>query len=261
MKRLVNKALNLFDLRLVNQTSYSRLVANEEISRMYKLFDAVDAEDFGVFKEACALSRSQLLQDVFALSQNSFKQGGFFVEFGSTDGVELSNSYLLEKHFGWTGILAEPAKCWHESLRQNRSAVIDTSCVWSKTGAILEFQEVEFGDGHDPSLSTLRQFVKSDRHKKSRGKSTSYAVETVSLEDLLIRHKAPRRIDYLSIDTEGSEFEILATFDFTAFEVGVISCEHNYTANRERIHRLLSANGFVRVLVEFSKFDDWYVRE
>ena len=63
--------------------------------------------------------KSQLGQEIFALIENDFKRDGFFVEFGATNGLELSNTHLLEKEFGWTGILAEPAKTWHEDLYKN----------------------------------------------------------------------------------------------------------------------------------------------
>lgn len=261
VKQLINRLFARGNLRIVNQTAYAKLVENESKFRSYELYEAVGTGNYYEFIEACRKSRSQLLQDVFVLSQTSFKRGGFFVEFGATDGIELSNTYLLEKHFGWNGILAEPAKCWHQSLQQNRVAALDTSCVWSKSGDLIEFREVEDGKNADPSLSTIRQFSKSDRHKKARRHAEHYSVQTISLDDLLIRHQAPRMIDYLSIDTEGSEFEILSAFNFASFEIATISCEHNYTANRERIHDLLREYGYRRVLTDFSKFDDWYILE
>jgi hypothetical protein len=84
-------------------------------------------------------------------------------------------------------------------------------------------------------------------------------VETVSLEDLLLDYKAPKHIDFLSIDTEGSEFEILNAFDFRKYSFGVICVEHNFTINRDKIRALLEGNGYKQVHVELSEFDDWFV--
>ena len=77
--------------------------------------------------------------------------------------------------------------------------------------------------------------------------------------DLLKKYNAPKEIDYLSIDTEGSEFEILNAFDFDAYKIKVITCEHNFTPMREEIYKLLGSKGYVRKYQEFSQFDDWYV--
>jgi hypothetical protein len=64
----------------------------------------------------------------------------------------------------------------------------------------------------------------------------------------------------MSIDTEGSEFDILRGFDFHKYDVRVMTVEHNYTPNRVKIFNLLSEKGFKRVFEEFSGVDDWYVK-
>lgn len=199
-------------------------------------------------------SKSQLGQDMFVLSELDFKRGGYFVEFGATDGVELSNTYLLEKRLGWTGILAEPAVSWHIALPKNRNCHIDFNCVWSKSGEILEFNNALAAE-----LSTIDTFSSCDEHAQAREDGLRYTVPTISLNDLLEKYKAPTEIDYLSIDTEGSEFEILSAFDFDKHKIKVITCEHNYTPMRGQILQLLQSKGYVRKYTEYSRFDDWYV--
>jgi len=201
-------------------------------------------------------SKSQLKQDLFVLSLLDFKTNGFFVEFGATDGVEFSNSYLMEKEFGWSGIVAEPGKYWHHALRKNRECFIETACVWKDSDFILSFNEV-----NARVFSTINSFSDSDLHSETRKNGKTYDVETISLHDLLIKYDAPKIIDYLSIDTEGSEFEILNGFDFSKFSFRVITVEHNYTPMRKQIYDLLTKNGYERHYQDFSKFDDWYVKK
>ena len=152
-------------------------------------------------------SKSQIKQDLFVLAELDFKRHGFFVEFGATNGIDLSNSYLLESEFEWKGILAEPAKCWHDALIKNRTCSIETNCVWRDSNSILDFNEAASAE-----LSTISTYGASDSHCLSREVGTNYQVGTISLLDLLDKYNAPRQIDYLSIDTEGSEFEILSSF-------------------------------------------------
>ena len=200
--------------------------------------------------------KSQLGQEIFALIENDFKRDGYFIEFGATDGLELSNTHLLEKEFGWTGILAEPAKIWHEELQKNRSCNIDTQCVWSKSGEVLSFHESDTA-----VLSTVNSLrTIADGNKDYRLEGKQYDVQTISLEDLLKKYSAPKRIDYLSIDTEGSEYEILSNFNFDAYDIRVITCEHNYMPERDEIYKLLTSKGFFRVKTNKSQWDDWYTK-
>ena len=202
------------------------------------------------------LSQAQLRQDLFVLSSTDFLQNGYFVEFGGTDGVHWSNSYLLEQKFGWRGIISEPARGYHDALLKNRTCHIETDCVWNKTGESLRFNETKLG-----YFSTIDQFSEHDKHSAHRKNGARYQVPSISLLDMLEKYNAPSHIDYLSIDTEGSELEILSAFDFSRYSFSVITCEHNYTDSREKIYTLLGSHGYKRVMQDVSQFDDWYILE
>jgi FkbM family methyltransferase len=209
------------------------------------------------------ISYSQIQQDLLALyihrevsAQNTKSRTPYFVEFGATDGVTLSNSYLLEKNYGWKGILCEPAKSWHTQLKSNRTAVIDLRCVYTEDNNKLEFLETKIGE-----LSTIAKFKKNDHLSSSRRNAKKYRVQTVSLNSLLTEHQAPEYVDLLSVDTEGSEYEILSKLDFNQWQFGLITVEHNFRMERESIFQLLSAAGYIRILSDVSKWDDWYVLE
>lgn len=202
------------------------------------------------------LSCAQLLQDLFVLEQLNFKKNGFFVEFGAADGIRHSNTYLLEKEFGWTGILAEPATIWHKTLNSSRSAKIDTRCVWSESSKIVEFSE-----DMSAELSSATEDRNQGIHENRRVDAKTYQVVTVSLNDLLVENQAPKEIDYLSIDTEGSEYRILKAFDWNEFKFQVITVEHNFSEERGLISELLGSVGYTQVYPELSKFDDWYIHE
>jgi FkbM family methyltransferase len=200
-------------------------------------------------------SKSQLRQDLLVLAILNFKKGGFYVEFGATDGKSLSNTYILEKIYGWKGILAEPAGIWQRELIGNRpNATLVNEAVWSETGLQLIFKETARAE-----YSTLKRFSGKDHHASIRKQGLEYKVSTISLNDLLKRAHVPRDLDYLSIDTEGSEFEILRTFDFESYRFSVITCEHNFGKDRSKIFDLLILNGYKRIFPDVSRFDDWYV--
>ena len=201
-------------------------------------------------------SKSQLRQDIFVLSELNYKRNGYFIEFGATNGIDLSNTYLLETEYGWSGILAEPAKIWHADLDKNRKAKIDKRCVWKHTGESLFFNETNYAE-----LSTIDSLSSSDHHAKAREGGKKYSVQTISLVDLLSEYQAPEEIDYLSIDTEGSEFDILENFDFQRYKFKIITCEHNYSPMREKLNSLFQKNGYRKKYEQISQFDDWWVRD
>ncbi len=205
--------------------------------------------------------KSQLYQDVFAsfIIDKNFNKT--FLEFGATDGIDLSNTYVLEKNFGWNGSLSEPSPQWHKNLKNNRpNSNIITECIWSKSGEVLDFFESDVG-----VLSTISEYKESDKvsipgntiERVRSGKLVK--VETISLNDVI--HKSFNSVapSYISIDTEGSEYEILRFFNFKKFRPVVFTIEHNFTEIENKIDGLMFENDYVRIFKEFTAFDAWYI--
>ena len=255
----VQNVLSTFGLGVTSARELLRLQALESNQPEYDLKFLLNFSETmsGRLLHLINLSQSQIRQDLLVLAVLNFKRNGFFVEFGAADGLHLSNTYLLEKEFGWTGILAEPARIWHSKIPQNRpETILEKRCVWVESGKELEFWETK-----NPELSTLANSENTDEHAQARLGAEHYLVPTISLVDLLEKYSAPLNPDYLSIDTEGTEFQILESFDFTKYQFKVITCEHNYSQDRKKVFGLLTSQGYVRVLEATSDFDDWYVLE
>ena len=205
-------------------------------------------------------TKSQNFQDIWAL----YECDGIphitpttFVEFGATNGIDGSNTYLLEREYGWRGLVAEPNPVYHEDLRRNRIAPVDTRCVYNTTGASMDFLLTPASD-----LSTLVGYENSDYNADRRVGGQSIKVETVTLFDLLEQHQMPRDIDFVSIDTEGTEPEILAKFfeqNNGKYDITCFTIEHNFVDDRRnQILDLMVKNGYKRKFQSISRWDDFY---
>lgn len=219
-----------------------------------------DKLSFAAFAAARAeRAKAQLFQDLWVLWETGEKRGGYFVEIGGGDGVHWSNTYLLEKDYGWTGIIAEPNPDFVDKVRKARSCHVSDACVYARSGEVLQFLRAEMGE-----ISRIATIAPDDELERNgarmRGNRGEVEVTTISLDDLLEQAGAPDRIDFLSVDTEGAEYEILSNFDFSRREIGLICVEHNYTPMRRQLHDLLTGVGFRRKWAEYTQFDDWYVR-
>lgn len=199
-------------------------------------------------------SGSDNFQDLYVRHRLKDRREGYFVEFGAFDGIVFSNTLSLEKDLEWRGILAEPNPACHAALKANRSAIVDLRCVWSRTGETLEFTRAQ----NMPIISTLSRYRHLNAAIDQQGPA-SLSVPTVSLNDLLAEHRCPRVFDYLSVDTEGSEFDILSAFDFKKWRPRLITVEHNhYPPLRDSLRALLASQGYEREFELFSRNEDWY---
>ena len=250
MKKIIKKILNLYGYSIINK-DFAELA-----NKNYKLliFGGINEYFSNVNYSFYESSKSQLLQDYFVASYFKFKEGGSFIEFGATDGIKDSNTFLLESKFGWKGVLVEPIISFYNQLKLNRKSKTLNNAVYHESNKSILFQESIF-----PELSTIKGYGDSDDHNRQDNVASEYNIDTITLNEIFENYFNDKIIDYLSIDTEGSEYDILNSFDFEKNKIRIITVEHNYSIQRNKIYKLLTKNGYKRVLTHISRWDDFYI--
>ena len=206
----------------------------------------INCKNFEYFEDI--KNYSQIKQDLKVLSFYNNKRDGYFVEIGANDGITLSNTYLLEKDYNWSGICVEALPDKFNDLVKNRKSININKAVFNTTGELLKFSS-------DNLLSGITD--KIDAHLNSKTKE-QISVETMTLNDILDQNNAPKFIDYISIDTEGSEFEILKSVDLNRYTFGLIHVEHNSVEpRRTNMKKYLLDNGYL--YKGENNFDDEYI--
>ena len=195
---------------------------------------------------------SQAAQDVWVAKKFEYKKNGYFLDVGAYDGIQISNTYFLEKELGWSGICIEANPSVFNSLALNRKSL-------NLNVAVSNYQGV--GMFLDDSIST-----------DGRGVNVDFD----TLNNILEKSEAPEIIDYLSIDIEGHEFTVLEDFDFSKWHINCMTVEHNLYVDgpteKEKIFQLLSNKGFIREVEDapcldynplyyMKPFEDWYVNK
>lgn len=195
---------------------------------------------------------SQADQDKWICESTNFKKGGYFVDIGAYDGIQTSNTYILEKNLAWTGICIEANPYIFDRLALNRKS-ININLAASNYEGVGMFS----GD----SISTNGQGV---------------CVHFNTLNNIFAKYKVPTVIDYLSIDIEGHEFAVFECFDFSKYHINRMTVEHNLYLDgpekKDKLFELLSKKGFVREVedvpcldkhpsVYLKPYEDWYVNK
>lgn len=183
---------------------------------------------------------SQIGQDKWVHSVLGNKSNGYFIELGACDGLYFSNTLFFERNLNWNGICIEPNDNYMEELKKNRKCNISNDLVYSHEGEKVKFALCEATSGIMDN--NIGPFTKKD----------TYVLKTTNtLGNVLDRVNAPKVIDYLSLDVEGQEYNILSTFPFDKYKFRCITVEHNAPhvgpTQQMLIRNILEKNGYTFV--------------
>ncbi len=157
------------------------------------------------------------------------KKNGFFVEIGAFDGIQGSNCYHFEKFLNWDGIALEPSRIQFEKLKKNRKCKILNEAV---SHEIKEVEFIEVIEGLTQMSGINNNFYQRNMNiisKNERSKTQSINLKTITFEQAVPKNVD---IDYLSIDIEGGEMDLLNAINFNDNDIKVISVENNIPAEQ-----------------------------
>lgn len=199
---------------------------------------------------------SQLGEEAIIRSFFQDKRHGFYVDIGAAWGNRASTSLYLDRELDWRGIgvdaLAFYQKTWGES---RPDSTFLNYAVTDKSGDVVDFYQAVI-----PTLSSMypdmlekwRLSVEGCKHRR---------VETITLDDLLLQ-QGVSHIDFLSIDTEGSEPGVLKGFTIARYRPALVCIEANaYEENNRFFLSYFSDAGYTR-MQECDQLDpvNWYFR-
>ena len=168
---------------------------------------------------------SQAGQDKI-IKKNFFdgKKNGFFIEIGAYDGISGSNCYHFERFLNWDGVAIEPSIIQFEKLKKNRKCKLLNNAI---SDEVKEVEFIEVTEGltqmsgiNDSSFKRNIDIISNNQLSKT----TSTNLKTITFDEIAPKNKD---VDYLSIDIEGGEMNLLKSIDFKINNIKVISVENN----------------------------------
>jgi FkbM family methyltransferase len=260
LRSSLRRIFSMFNLGLVkrNDLNYLRQTQIAHQCLVNKLDFFLDLQDraqkksesssFEILNQPNLLleSKSENGQDLFALFANKFKRHGTFLEFGAYDGITFSNTFLLEKQLNWSGVLVDPIPKHFDQMRLNRNCISIHAAI---TVSNKEFVKILESPASNLSKPVSKRSITDKTHR----------VPAYTLTEIMDKYFLAKSLDFLSIDVEGEDLEILASVDFSKYEINAICVEHNNRINSKEILKYMESD-YELVWSEYSGNDFWFMR-
>lgn len=170
---------------------------------------------------------------------------GFFVDVGANDPTEGSQTWHLEQR-GWAGVLVEPQPELAEKLRQRRAAKVYAVACSSPANA---------GRSMTLHRAGRQSSLNSDHFSLGMQREGTIDVPVKTLDEILVDANAPVPLDFVSIDIESHEIEMLKGFSLERWRPRLLLIED--LVMNLRLHRYLQSRGYK--WVRRIGFNSWYV--
>lgn len=189
---------------------------------------------------------SQLGQDVWVFGEAfNEERKGYFLDIGAHDGINLSNTYILECRYDWNGICVEANPESFQLLKKNRRVICVNACLDSAEG-FIDFAKRDAYSG----------IISPNTDNRETKSYEVIQIKTRTLDSLLSEQNAPHEIDYLSIDIEGAEERVLGNFNFKEYRFNCITIERP----TEHLRKTLEENAYI-LIKEIPGLDCFYVHK
>lgn len=177
---------------------------------------------------------------------------GYFVELGASDGISQSNTYYFEKYRGWRGILIEPMPHNYLKCLENRSKETQVFCNACVSFHYKEkFVEIFYSDMMSTSLGLETDINNPENHSligkqflKNGKNNFNFGAIANQLNNILLKANAPKQIDFLSLDVEGAEIEVLKGINHDEYRFKFICIE---SRDIQKMTNYLSINNYLLI--------------
>jgi FkbM family methyltransferase len=245
---------------IMNSIIYN--LCNNDYHYIKNIFNHVNNHDNNYIKYPLKFY-SQIEQDKYYIENIiNYKPNGVFMEIGAYDGITGSNTYFLEKNLNWSGIIIECNTIMVQKCRENRNCIICDKAIYKESNKEIEIIIPEGKEivGGKEQLAGIKEYIKPESlnaFKDSYKQVKTITVKTININDLLEQNNI-YEIDYVSLDIEGYELEVLKTWDFQKFRVKYLTIEHgNVIHYQNLIREFLLSKGFS--FSRNNKWDDEYI--
>ena len=179
---------------------------------------------------------SQYHQDIFVDTLLKQKTHGFFIELGAAHAKEISNTYFFEEYRNWKGLLIEANPYYIEDLKAVRKNSIIEQCVVSSEEGDIAFSPANY-------LGGIHKYFNESHKARIVKDIKEIKVPAYKLQALLDKHGITE-VDYLSLDTEGNEFDVLQSIDYEKVIIKIMMIEISYPERFYPIYHLLKNRGY-----------------